>query len=91
MEFVLLDDEMKLFEGLEPGELPPGTMGSELTSEEDAKLAKIKRQQRKVGMGKYTFLFANKKLVSATVLPIASKKKKKIIICIRPYWVCHDL
>ncbi|XP_070175347.1 histone-lysine N-methyltransferase 2C-like isoform X3 [Littorina saxatilis] len=45
------DDEMKLFEGLEPGELPSGAMTPELTPEEEAKIAKMKRQRKQVGFG----------------------------------------
>ena len=45
------DDELKLFDGLEPGELPSSAMGPDLTAEEEAKLAKMKRQRKQLGMG----------------------------------------
>ena len=45
------DEELKLFDGLEPGELPSSAMGPDLTAEEEAKLAKMKRQRKQLGMG----------------------------------------
>ena len=55
-----VDDELKLFEGLEPGELPSSAMGPDLTAEEEAKLAKMKRQRKQLGMGESVTAVAGK-------------------------------
>lgn len=49
-------EDLKMFEGLEPGELPTSaTTVPDLKPEEEAELAKKKRQRRTVGLGKISW------------------------------------